>query len=112
MNKKTFKDFVQSDLDVFLNLDEFADMHNLDGVDVPLVIVESQSNDDVNGFPREQLYASQEVFKQLKTIYVKSADYFLPKVDSVITLDGDEYYVDDASESNGMIRIVVSANES
>jgi len=112
MNKKTFRDFLNDDLNVFFNLNEFAEDHELDGVVVPLVVVETQSNDHVNGFPREQLYAAQEVFKQLKTIYVKSTDYFVPKVDSVITLDNEEYYVDDASEEHGVIRIVVSANES
>lgn len=112
MDNKTFKDFINEDLDVFLNLDEFADEHELDGEIVPAIIVNSQSNDDMSGFPREQLYATQEVYKQIKTIYVKSTDYGVPKVDSSITLDGEEYFVDAASEVSGIIKIVVYVNES
>ena len=110
--KKTFKDFIDEDLDVFFNLDEMAEEHELEGEIVPLIISDNQSNDKLTGFSREQNYATQEVFKQFKTIYVKTADFYIPKVDSVIELDGQEYYVEEASDEKGIIRIVVSANES
>lgn len=110
-NKKTFKDFVNDDLDVFFNLDEFADEHELDGEIVPLIIIE-RNNEEMSEVPRDQLYSSQEVFKEQKIIYVKTKDYYVPKVDSKITLDNEDYYVDEATETNGVIRIVVSMNES
>lgn len=112
MNKKSFKDFVNEDLNVFFNLDEFGKEHELDGEILTLIVVDSTRNDDFSGYPREQLYASQEVYKHQKTIYVKATDYFLPKVDSSITLDGEELYVDEASENMGVIRIIASSNES
>lgn len=112
VNKKTFKDFIHEDLDVFFNLDEMAEEHELEAVIVPLIISDNQSNDKLAGFSREQNYATQEVFKQFKTIYVKTADFYIPKVDSVIVLDGQEFYVEEASDEKGIIRIVVSANES
>lgn len=109
----SFKEFAESDLDsVFFNEDEFADEHELDGEKLSLVIVENNFDSVSQGFSRNQLNATQEVFQQLKTIYVKSKDYYVPKVDSTITLDGFEYYVEEAREEQGIIRIVVSSNES
>lgn len=112
MNKKTFKDFANEDLDVFFDLDEMAEEHELEGEIVPLIISDNQSNDKLTVLTREQAYAAQEVFKQFKTIYVKAADFYIPKVDSVIDLDGQEFYVEEAADEKGVIRIVISANES
>lgn len=111
-NKKMFKDFIEEDLDVFFNLDEMADEHELGGEIVPLIISDNQANDKLTGLTRQQAYATQEVYKEFKTIYVKTADFYIPKVDSIIVLDGKEYYVEEASDEKGVIRIVVSANES
>lgn len=111
-NKKTFKDFIAEDLDVFFDLDEMADEHELEGETIPLIVLDNQSNDKRTGMSRDQSYASQEVFKQYKTIYVKTADFYIPKVDSVIVLDRNEFYVEEAGEEQGVIRILVSANES
>lgn len=112
MPNKTFKDFADEDLGVFFNLDEMASMHELDGEIMPLIIVATEADDKLNGIPREQIYASQEVFKAYKTIYVKHSDYLIPKVDSVITLDGEEYYVEETSDESGVIKIIATANES
>lgn len=109
---KTFKDFIVEDLDVFFNVNELASEHTLEGEVLTLFIIDSNSDNRLNGIPRDQMYASQEVFKQYKTIYVKASDFYIPKVDSVIELDGEEYYVEEAADENGVIRIVVSANES
>lgn len=112
MNNKTFKDFVNEDLNVFFNLDEFGEEHELDGEVLTLIVVDSKNDDNFTGYPREQLYASQEVYKHQKIIYVKAADYFIPKVDSIINLDGEELYVDEAEENMGIIRILASSHES
>lgn len=109
---KTFKDFAAEDLSVFFNLEEMADMHELDGEMMPAIVVATKADDKLAGLPRDQLYAVQEVFKEYKTIYVKSSDYYIPKVDSVINLDGSDYYVEETSDEAGVIKMVVTANES
>ena len=109
---KTFKDFLMEDLDVFFNVDELACEHELEGETITLVVVNNKSDNNMTGFSREQLDGAQEVFKQYKTIYIKSADFYVPNIDSIITLDRIEYYVEEASEGNGVIRIVLSLNES
>lgn len=109
---KTFKDFILEDLDVFFNDEEMADEHELQGETLVIVVVDSQSNNDITGFPNVQMYSSQEVYKQYKTVYVKASEFHIPRIDSIITLDGEEYYVEDANDEKGIIRIVLSLNES
>jgi len=108
---KTFKDFILEDLDVFFNVDEMADEHELDGQNLDLIVVDS-SLEDLKGFGRDQLDAAQEIFKVYKTVYVKSSDFYIPKVDSGIILDGQGYFVEEANDQNGVIKIVLSAHES
>lgn len=88
-----------------------ADEHELDGQDLDLIVVDS-SLEDLKGFGRDQLDAAQEIFKVYKTVYVKSSDFYIPKVDSEITLDGQGYFVEEAKDQNGVIKIVLSAHES
>lgn len=108
---KTFKDFILEDLDVFFNVDEMAEEHELEGQNLDLIVVDS-SLEDLKGFGRDQLNVAQEVFKIFKTVYVKSSDFYIPKVDSELVLDGESYYVEEAKDQNGVIKIVLSANES
>lgn len=113
MNNKTFKDFVNEDLNVFFNLDEFAEEHELEGKLLTMIVVDIKSdNTSTTGIQRDQLYASQEVFKQYKTIYVKDSDFYIPKIDSVLDLDGEKYFVEEAGMEKGVIRILLSAHES
>lgn len=109
---KTFKDFLVEDLDVFFDLEEMGSLHILEGKELPLVVVDGKSDEQKTGFSREQQYATQEVYKEYKTVYVKTADFFIPKVDSQLELDGVEYFVEEAKDENGVIRIVLSVNES
>lgn len=109
---KTFKDFLIEDLDVFFNPDEFAEEHELDGDTLLCVIVNNKSLSNRDGMLREQIYASQEVYQEIKTVYIKASLFYIPKVESLITLDGKEYYVEAASENKGIIRITLTANES
>ncbi|WKT76956.1 hypothetical protein [Lysinibacillus fusiformis] len=108
---KTFKDFIMEDLNVFFNVDEMADQHDLDGQSLNLIVVDN-SSEDLSGLGREQLDAMQDVFKVYKTVYVKSSDFYVPKINTELKLDGHSYYVEESGEEMGVIRIVLSANES
>ncbi|MFY0521017.1 hypothetical protein ACOMCU_24810 [Lysinibacillus sp. UGB7] len=108
--KKTFKDFMIKDLDVFFNIDEMAEEHELEGETLNLVV--ENNLEDITGFGIEQLNVAQEMFKHYKTILVKATDFYIPKIDRLIVLDGEEYYVEKTGEEMGIIQIVVSANES
>lgn len=106
-----FKDTLEKDLtNVFFNANELADKHVLEDQELDIVV---ESNlGDVKGYGRDQLSATQEVFSNFKTILVKSSDFYIPKIGSSLVLDGEEYYVEEAEEEMGVIRIVVSAYES
>lgn len=112
INKKTFKDFIHEDLDVFFNLDEMAGEHELDGETLRIVVTEINLNNNRPGIAREQLYASQEIYTAVKTVYVRSTEFYLPEVGVELTLDGRNYFVEDSSDQQGVIKIVLSANES
>lgn len=106
-----FKESLEKDLSsVFFNANEFAEKHELEGKELDLVVESNLGG--VKGYGKDQLSASQEVYSNFKTIYVKSPDFYVPKVDSTLELDGKEYYVEEASEEMGVIRIVISAYES
>ncbi|MEA0556461.1 hypothetical protein U1P98_23185 [Lysinibacillus irui] len=107
-----FKEALEKDLSsVFFNVDEMADQHEFDGQTLDLIVVDNNL-EDLNGLGREQLDAMQEVYKVYKTVYVKSSDFFVPKIGTELVLDGLSYYVEESGEEMGIIRIVISANES
>lgn len=106
-----FKDIVAKDLDnVFFNAEELANKHVLDGEELDLVV--NSNLGGIKGYGKDQLSASQEVYSYFKTVLVKSSDFYIPKVGSYLELDGVEYCVEEAEEELGLIRIVLSANES
>ena len=111
-NKKTFKDFIHEDLNVFFNLEEMAEEHELDGEILPIVVTEVNLNNSRTGLAREQFHVSQEVYSFVKTVYVRSEQFYLPEVGVELTLDGRKFFVEDSSEQQGIIKIVLSANES
>ncbi|MEY9975738.1 hypothetical protein [Lysinibacillus sp. RC79] len=107
-----FKEALEKDLSsVFFNANEFAEEHELEGKALGLV-VEDSSLEELKGYGKDQLSAAQEVFSHFKTIFVRSSDFYVPKVGSILVLDGNEYYVEESAEDMGIIRIVISANES
>lgn len=111
-NKKTFKDFIHEDLNVFFNLEEMGEEHELDGEILPIVVTEVNLNNSRTGLAREQFHVSQEVYSFVKTVYVRSEQFYLPKVGVELTLDGRKFFVEDSSDQQGIIKIVLSANES
>ena len=92
-----FKDMIAADVHaVFLNPEEFSDMHNLNGRDMP---VQEDSNEQIEREKR---------FNQHMLIYVASADYGpMPKQGSTIRYDNRRYKVVDAIEEDGVYSITL-----
>ena len=93
-----FKDIIAADVhSVFLNVEEFSDMHNINGVDMP---VQEDSNDQ----HMDGAYTNQ------KLIYVAALDYGpMPKQGSMLVYDGKRYKVSDAIEEDGIYSITLEA---
>lgn len=105
-----FKDAIAADKKaVFINGDEFADLHNIDGQDILCVvdgdlITERQarrSTEDIEG-----------VFKSQLTVFVDAADLLQrPIKGQGIRFDGEYYSVDECIENMGILEITLGAND-
>lgn len=101
-----FKDAIASDVtNVFLNLGEFAEKHELNGVpDVPCILDKILTQPDGNN-------ALLGVFINQLTIYVKTGAIEKPVEGQPLSVDGSFHLVRSVSEEDGMLVIVAGANE-
>lgn len=109
-----FKDLIEEDIkNVFMNPEEFSDLHTLNGVEVPVQIDNNEQIEREKRFNQNMdgIYVNQ------KLIYVAAADYKkapgragLPKQGTTINLDGKIYRVADAIDEMGIYSITLEAN--
>lgn len=108
----SFKEMVAKDIhDVFLNLDEFSEIHNINGKDMPCQV------DTYEQIEREKRYKDHMdgVYVGEKLIYVAASDFGkIPKQNSILELDGRVYRVTEAVEEDigGIYSITIGANKS
>lgn len=105
-----FKDIVASDMDdVFLNMDEFAEEHDLNGT-VCACVVESPTTKE--RFSQGEKYEGYDAIHGLTVIiHVKKADIAeMPVEDQDFTLDDELFQVDSCTEHMGMLTIRLRAN--
>ena len=99
---KTFKDYAQDfDLDTFINLDEFADDHLINGNFLKCVI-----DDDI--FDERSTQSGDRsggVFKDMISIFIKKEDIEKPLIDEMITVDDEDYRVVEVKENMRMYEI-------
>lgn len=103
------KDYLSSDLDTFLNTDEFAETHDIDGRQVDCVI----DIDILQQLKYKDQQASYDgVYNSTKVLFVKAADMpDRPVSGQHIRVDGKLYLVKDCPEDGGMLEITLEANE-
>ena len=103
-----FKDIIKADVhNVFLNLEEFADTHTVNGTDMAVLIdnneqieQEKRNNQNMDG-----------IFTNQRLIYVAASDFGpLPKQGSLLTLDKRTFRVADAIDEDGIYSITLEAN--
>ncbi len=106
----TFKEQLRDDVGtVFLNTDEFASIHTVNGKQIPTLV------DNIELIDREKKAKSNMdgVTARTTLIYVKARDYgALPPVGSVVRLDGSPYRVTDSTNEDGVYSIHLEANRS
>ncbi|CDX01295.1 ATP-binding sugar transporter from pro-phage [Desulfitobacterium hafniense] len=105
------RDYFSSDLDTFMNQEEFAELHKVDGVEM-LSIVDADDTKEFSGRSLEMESVMQGIFVNAITLYVKIADYEKPNVGYRLNLDGDYYNVVGVSETSGLLKINLIAHES
>ncbi|HQB39393.1 MAG TPA: hypothetical protein PL053_08990 [Deltaproteobacteria bacterium] len=99
----SFKDQLQSDLAVFINVDEFGELHTINGVQLNIVI----DNDKL----KERQAKAEYGYEGELLFYVPKAAYgAAPAIGQVITFNGDVYRVADVQENIGMYSITLTGN--
>ena len=103
-----FKDAVQEDLNsVFLNLDEFADLHRIEGNEVP-VVIDSDIMAKLSKIGDNRIHGMDEADM---VIMGKASD--LPKnldPGRLLNLDGREVIVVTTTSEMGLVQIAVRQN--
>ena len=104
----SFKDQIKQDLsDVFLNLDEFADIHRIEGKEVP-VVIDSDMLEKLSKIGDNRIHGMDEADM---VIMGKASD--LPEnldPGRLLNLDGREVIVITTTSEMGLVQIAVRQN--
>ena len=104
---KTFKDLLADDIkDVFMNRDEFAEMHTIGGREMPVIIDEieltERSKKQVDKGRIEGIYKRQIL------LYVAQKDFgMLPAIGATLRVDKSNWRVADVSNEGGIYSITL-----
>jgi len=98
------KEQLKKDFNIFINPDEFADIHRIDGKNLNIVVDDDKlierKNKNFDGVSIEKIL-----------YYVKADDFGeLPSIDTPQKFDGRYMFVTSAIEINGMYEIILSQN--
>lgn len=100
-----FKDMVRDDWDVFINTDEFADDHVLNGLPIKAVVqTPTYKERDAGTGVTYAVY--QPVTGEALTVFCKTKD--LPEIPTqgmAFNLDGVEYITDSVSDDKGILTL-------
>ena len=104
----SFKDQIKQDLsDIFLNLDEFADLHRIEGKEVP-VVIDSDIMAKLSKIGDNRIHGTDEADM---VIMGKASD--LPEnldPGRLLNLDGREVIVVTTTSEMGLVQIAVRQN--
>ena len=112
MSAPTFKELVAADIySAFLNPEEFADSHTVNGRKMDVVIDDNEllerDKAKLIGAPLDGTYKSRRL------LYVARADFGpRPAQGAMLTLDGRQYRVRSCTEEAGMLAIEIEAVKS
>ena len=109
----TFKEQIAKDnQNIFLNLDEFGELHIVNGKKMPVLVDTLEQIDREKRYQfRHSLYADGVFLKEL-LLYVKESDFGnLPKIGSIVKFDNKAYTVSDAIDEDGIFSISLEANK-
>ncbi len=99
---KSFKDLLESDLEIFFSLDELGEIHRVEGYEIPCVLMTdsagSTSTTADKDLQRVGIYGADT------TLYVKKADCpFKYSAKKILNVDGKEMQIRKATEESGVM---------
>lgn len=109
----TFKEQLAYDnRKVFMNTDEFAEVHNINGRDIPCIIDNNEMVDREKRYQyKRSLYGDGIYLKEL-LFYVNAKDFGpLPAIGRNMLFDKKSYIVSDAINEGGIYSISLEANK-
>lgn len=109
----TFKEQIAKDnSDVFMNFDEFADYHTINGKQMLCLVDNNELIDREKRYQyKRSLYADGVYLKEL-LVYVKAEDFGpLPAIGRVCTFDKKSYLISDAINEDGIYSLCLEANK-
>lgn len=105
-----FKQMIEDDVhNVFLNISEFSDIHNINGKNIPCQV------DSYEQIEREKRYKDHMdgLYMNKQLIYVSKSEFgTIPKEESILRLDGRVYRVIEAVEEDRVYVITIGENRS
>lgn len=106
----TLKDIIRDDIeDVFFDLDEFAEMHSVNGKQMAILIDANELAERAKKERGGQHFDG--AYRAGTLLYVKAKEYGpRPKIGSVVTLDQKTFRVTDAAEEGGVYSITLEAS--
>ena len=105
----TFKEMVAEECtEVFLNLNEFASLHLVDGREMAIQIDDSE----VTEREKKQKERADGIYKRQFLFYVAQKEFGpLPTIGRKITIDRDSYRIIDANSEGGIYSITVERDK-
>ena len=101
----SFKEQIQKDLDnVFFNLDEFGELHRIEGVEIAVVI----DSDQLNKRKKGQILGLIEADMLIMGRAVDFPDYLEPG--RLLNVDGRELIVANSGEDMGLVEVALRQN--
>lgn len=106
----SFKEMLEEDLEkVFFSTDELADIHRIDGKEVPCVLDMGELKGDSATFTvhsRNMQYTSDTLQFGDRVLFIRKAFFErMPKVEQKLRIDDKLYSVLDVNEQRGLLQI-------
>lgn len=106
-----FKECLNADLDTFLNVEEFGEVHRINDAEFVMVVQDYVSEREKQGL-RAYDNASFNLYQNSKTIFLKDSEICRPSITEKIKFDDEEFVVTDTEISGGLLKIIITKNES
>jgi hypothetical protein len=108
----SFKDQLKKDLDIFINPNEFGELHVLGSKEIMMIIEENSFGSENSRQAADFESATEALYESVKVVHLKASEFAKPSIGRRIKLDDENYYVAAASVNDGILKISLVANES
>ncbi len=103
------RDYMQRDISVFLNTDEFANLHEID----EQIVIALTDSDILKIYSNDKTERFDGVYRGEIALYVRASDLgYRPIYGQIMRIDGDIYTVKECVDDMGIFRITLEAAES